>query len=81
MDLLPHINDEVRHDLRVQLTRTLREQLRPSRESDSDRPESWSRSWQVSVLVAITDEDPKFKKGAPVEKMKAVLDEFASTFA
>lgn len=62
MDLLPHINDEVRHDLRVQLTRTLREQLRPSRESDSDRPESWSRSWQVSVLVAITDEDPKARE-------------------
>ena len=39
------------------------------------------RSKKADFLQWITDEDPKFKKGEPVEKMKAVLDEFAADFA
>ncbi len=39
------------------------------------------RTKKADFLQWITDEDPKFKGGEPVEKMKAALDEFASTFA
>ena len=39
------------------------------------------RSQKVDFLKWISDEDPKFKSGENVDKMKAVLDEFASTFA
>ncbi len=39
------------------------------------------RSQKADFLSWIADEDPKFKKGENVDKMKAVLDEFASTFA
>jgi len=59
MDLLPHLDDATRHDLRARLTKILRERLQPTRASDSERPESWSRSWQVSVLVDLAEEDSK----------------------
>ncbi len=36
------------------------------------------RGSKSDFLQWITDEDPKFKKGEPVAKMKAVLDEFAA---
>ena len=39
------------------------------------------RSQKSDFLAWISDEDPKFKSGENVDKMKAVLDEFASTFA
>mgnify|MGYP000070307449 CR=1 FL=1 len=39
------------------------------------------RTKKADFLAWITNEDPKFKKGEPVEKMKAVLDEFAADFA
>jgi len=39
------------------------------------------RSQKTDFLAWISDEDPKFKSGENVDKMKAVLDEFASTFA
>jgi F-type H+-transporting ATPase subunit alpha len=39
------------------------------------------RNQKTDFLNWIADEDPKFKKGEPVDKMKAVLDEFASTFS
>ncbi|MEP3668120.1 MAG: F0F1 ATP synthase subunit alpha, partial [Roseibium sp.] len=39
------------------------------------------RSQKADFLKWISDEDPKFKGGENVDKMKAVLDEFASTFA
>ena len=39
------------------------------------------RTKKADFLQWITDEDPKFKGGEPVEKMKAVLDEYAATFA
>ena len=39
------------------------------------------RSQKSDFLKWIADEDPKFKSGDNVAKMKAVLDEFASTFA
>ncbi|MEM7632080.1 MAG: F0F1 ATP synthase subunit alpha, partial [Pseudomonadota bacterium] len=39
------------------------------------------RSQKADFLKWIADEDPKFKSGENVDKMKAVLDEFASTFA
>jgi F-type H+-transporting ATPase subunit alpha len=39
------------------------------------------RTKKADFLQWITDEDPKFKKGEPVEKMKAALDEFAADFA
>ncbi len=39
------------------------------------------RSQKADFLKWISDEDPKFKSGDNVDKMKAVLDEFASTFA
>ena len=39
------------------------------------------RTKKADFLQWITDADPKFKKGEPVEKMKAVLDEFAADFA
>ncbi|WP_428928226.1 F0F1 ATP synthase subunit alpha [Marinibacterium sp. SX1] len=39
------------------------------------------RTKKADFLQWITDEDPKFKGGEPVEKMKAVLDEFAADFA
>ena len=42
---------------------------------------SFLRGKKADFLQWITDEDPKFKKGEPVEKMKAVLDEFAADFA
>ncbi len=39
------------------------------------------RGKHADFLKWITDEDPKFKGGENVEKMKAVLDEFAKDFA
>jgi len=39
------------------------------------------RSQKSDFLKWISDADPKFKSGENVDKMKAVLDEFASTFA
>ena len=39
------------------------------------------RTKKADFLQWITDEDPKFKKGEPVDEMKAVLDEFAADFA
>ena len=39
------------------------------------------RSQKADFLKWIADEDPKFKSGENVDKMKAVLDEFASTYA
>ncbi len=39
------------------------------------------RTKKADFLQWITDTDPKFKKGEPVEKMKAALDEFAADFA
>ena len=39
------------------------------------------RTKKADFLAWITNEDPKFKKGEPLEKMKAVLDEFAADFA
>ncbi|MGR3805034.1 F0F1 ATP synthase subunit alpha [Marinibacterium profundimaris] len=39
------------------------------------------RTKKADFLQWITDEDPKFKGGEPVEKMKAVIDEFAADFA
>ncbi|MEO9685259.1 MAG: F0F1 ATP synthase subunit alpha [Tateyamaria sp.] len=39
------------------------------------------RSQKADFLAWISDEDPKFKSGENVDKMKAALDEFASTFA
>ena len=39
------------------------------------------RTKKADFLQWITDEDPKFKGGEPVEKMKAVLDEFAADFS
>ena len=39
---------------------------------------SFLRGKKADFLEWITNEDPKFKKGEPVEKMKAVLDEFAA---
>ncbi len=59
MDLLPHLRSDVRHELRTQLVELLRLELKPGRTEDSNSPESWSRSWQVSVLVAVTEEHPE----------------------
>jgi F-type H+-transporting ATPase subunit alpha len=42
---------------------------------------SFLRTQKADFLAWITDTDPKFKKGEPVEKMKAVLDEFAANFS
>ncbi len=39
------------------------------------------RTKKADFLNWIQTDDPKFKKGEPVEKMKAVLDEFAADFA
>jgi len=39
------------------------------------------RNQKADFLKWIADEDPKFKSGENVDKMKAVLDEFAKTFA
>jgi len=39
------------------------------------------RSQKSDFLGWVSDTDPKFKSGENVDKMKAVLDEFASTFA
>ncbi|MFW2587888.1 F0F1 ATP synthase subunit alpha [Sagittula sp. SSi028] len=39
------------------------------------------RSQKADFLNWIETEDPKFKKGEPVEKMKAVLDEYAADFS
>ncbi|MAC81812.1 MAG: F0F1 ATP synthase subunit alpha [Rhodobacteraceae bacterium] len=39
------------------------------------------RTKKADFLQWITDEDPKFKGGEPVDKMKAVLDEFAADFS
>ena len=39
------------------------------------------RGKKADFLDWIETEDPKFKKGEPVEKMKAVLDEFAADFS
>ncbi|QPM92076.1 F0F1 ATP synthase subunit alpha [Pseudooceanicola algae] len=41
---------------------------------------SFLRTKKADVLQWITDEDPKIK-GAPADKLKAVLDEFAADFA
>ena len=38
------------------------------------------RNQKADVLQWITDEDPKIK-GEPADKLKAVLDEFAKTYA
>ncbi|MEO0866528.1 MAG: F0F1 ATP synthase subunit alpha, partial [Pseudomonadota bacterium] len=42
---------------------------------------SFLRSQKADFLKWIADEDPKFKSGENVDKMKAVLDEYASTHA